>query len=993
MPASLTVAAAGGGEEARSLLLSLAGLALGLLLGALLARLLSWRRPRAEATAREKEQRYRLLFQAARDPILLLDLEGHFIDGNEAAKQAFGVTSLKDLMGQPPTRFSPDLQPDGQLSSAKANQMICTAFSEGSVQFEWTHRRLDGSEFVAEVALTAIRTEHPPVLMAHLRDITSLKETQAALRERMQLEEAILRASTRFISVPLEQLDAEMDRALQDLGRFAEADRAYVFQFREDGVTMDCTHEWCRPGVSEQIAALQNLPLSDFPWFVERIQRREVVPVPRVRELPPEAAAERKEFEREGIQSMICVPMLVGDQVVGFLGFDFVRAEQVWAEETVTLLRVAADAITDVLVRKRAEQALRESRERYRSLVETTSDWIWEVDAEGVYTYASPKVKELLGYEPEEVVGKTPFDFMAPAEARRVAAAVLPHFARREPFSHLKNLNLRKDGREVLLDSSGVPVFDEQGEFRGFRGIDRDITELRQAEEAVSRRLRLEELLIWASSRLISLEPEDMDAEIDRVLGALGEFAEADRAYVLQMRDEHTAQTTHEWCRAGVSPQIVERAILTADEFPWYAERLRRREVILVPRLRDLPPEAASERREMERQGIESQIAVPMVLGEQVLGYLGFDSVTAESAWSEETVALLRGAASVIANALTRRRAEEALRQSEARLRALFAGISDLILVMDREGRYLEIVPTKFELLHRSASELLGKTVWEVFPEPQAKFFAEHIRRALDTRETVSMEYSLMVGDKLMRFAAALSPLAEDTVIVVARDVTTQVEQYEQLLAAERSRAALAEHLNAEVNHRARNNLAIVSGLLQMQALQESDRRVALQLREAVARIRTFVDIHETIYAAGVEEVDLLEVLRQVASTLRAVFAAAGADLAVTGEPQLCPTRAATNLAVVTNELITNALKHGGPGADGELHITVHLSRGEGWLGIQVRNSGTPVPQDFDLAAAAGMGLRLTTSMAEQYGGTFSLRPTEGGSVAELIVAETALRE
>ena len=76
----------------------------------------------------------------------------------------------------------------------------------------------------------------------------------------------------------------------------------------------------------------------------------------------------------------------------------------------------------DITERKQAEEALRKSEQRFRSLVETTSEWIWEVDQNGVYTYASPKVKDILGYEPEEVVGKTPFDFMDRHEAERVGA-------------------------------------------------------------------------------------------------------------------------------------------------------------------------------------------------------------------------------------------------------------------------------------------------------------------------------------------------------------------------------------------------------------------------------------------------------------------------------------------------------------------------------------------------------------------------------------------
>jgi PAS domain S-box-containing protein len=139
----------------------------------------------------------------------------------------------------------------------------------------------------------------------------------------------------------------------------------------------------------------------------------------------------------------------------------------------------------DITERKRAEEALRESEERLRSLTESTRDWVWEVDAQGIYIYSSPKVKDLLGYEPEEVIGTTPFDFMPPDEVKRVAAEFGAIVESRRAFQRLENTNLHKDGQRVVLESSGMPVFDASGHFRGYRGIDRDITERKHAEEAL----------------------------------------------------------------------------------------------------------------------------------------------------------------------------------------------------------------------------------------------------------------------------------------------------------------------------------------------------------------------------------------------------------------------------------------------------------------------------------------------------------------------------
>jgi PAS domain S-box-containing protein len=130
-----------------------------------------------------------------------------------------------------------------------------------------------------------------------------------------------------------------------------------------------------------------------------------------------------------------------------------------------------------------AVAALRKSEEKYRNCVETISDWVWEVDANAVYTFVSPRVRDLLGYEPGEILGKTPFDLMPPDEALRVKEIFDPYAARREPFQTIENTNLHKDGHLVVLETSGAPFFDANGTFLGYRGVDREIGRRKRAEE------------------------------------------------------------------------------------------------------------------------------------------------------------------------------------------------------------------------------------------------------------------------------------------------------------------------------------------------------------------------------------------------------------------------------------------------------------------------------------------------------------------------------
>lgn len=139
--------------------------------------------------------------------------------------------------------------------------------------------------------------------------------------------------------------------------------------------------------------------------------------------------------------------------------------------------------VRDISTRKKFEAALRESELRFRALVETTSDWIWEIDENEVYTYAGPKITEYLGYRPEEVIGIRHYDLMTTGEQRSFKAKFRSISQKRKPFYALEKRNLHKSGETVILETSGVPVFDRDGRFRGYRGIDRDVTERRLLEQ------------------------------------------------------------------------------------------------------------------------------------------------------------------------------------------------------------------------------------------------------------------------------------------------------------------------------------------------------------------------------------------------------------------------------------------------------------------------------------------------------------------------------
>ncbi len=127
-----------------------------------------------------------------------------------------------------------------------------------------------------------------------------------------------------------------------------------------------------------------------------------------------------------------------------------------------------------------------------------------------------------------------------------------------------------------------------------------------------------------------------------------------------------------------------------------------------------------------------------------------------------------------------RKKAEDALHASESELRAIFETIPDVIIVLDKDGRYLKIAPSNPDLLYLPAEDLLGKRIHDIFPRENADQFLKYIRRALRTRATVRFEYELLVRDKTMWFSGTTTPLTKDTVVWVVRDITSQKQVEEQ---------------------------------------------------------------------------------------------------------------------------------------------------------------------------------------------------------------------
>jgi len=135
---------------------------------------------------------------------------------------------------------------------------------------------------------------------------------------------------------------------------------------------------------------------------------------------------------------------------------------------------------------KKEHEARTKSEERFRVVAESAGEWIWEVDNEGMYTYSSSTIEKILGYTPEEIVGNKHFyDFFKEDVKKELKEGAFSVFKQKQVFNDFENPNIHKNGQIVFMNTSGSPILDKEGNLIGYRGADRDITEHKQAKEAL----------------------------------------------------------------------------------------------------------------------------------------------------------------------------------------------------------------------------------------------------------------------------------------------------------------------------------------------------------------------------------------------------------------------------------------------------------------------------------------------------------------------------
>ncbi|MBX3045312.1 MAG: PAS domain S-box protein [Candidatus Kapabacteria bacterium] len=233
-------------------------------------------------------------------------------------------------------------------------------------------------------------------------NVTERKIAEKELQHLNRMQSILMNIASKYINISLDRVDMTMQKSLEELGKFAQADRVYIFDYDWEKFVCNNTYEWCENGITAEINNLQNVPLGMMLDWVDAHKKGEAMYVPDVSQLP--RGAVREILEPQGIKTVITVPMMDGNNCIGFVGFDSVINHHIYTQNEQKLLKVFAQMIVNIILRENLDRELisardtaEENERKVRSMFENSLVGFLYCNDSGVLIEANPAALKMLG--------------------------------------------------------------------------------------------------------------------------------------------------------------------------------------------------------------------------------------------------------------------------------------------------------------------------------------------------------------------------------------------------------------------------------------------------------------------------------------------------------------------------------------------------------------------------------------------------------------------
>ncbi len=383
--------------------------------------------------------------------------------------------------------------------------------------------------------------------------------------------------------------------------------------------------------------------------------------------------------------------------------------------ESHDIARIAGIA-QDITERKNFIDAVRQSVSKYRSLVENINEWVWEIDSDDIYVYSSPQVSDILGYDAEEVLGRKPFDFMAAQEAFRVGEYLNSSKKYQQWINSYESRMIDSSGKERFIETNGSPIIDEAGVLRGYRGINRDISDRIMNQKKIQQYANEMEWKSWelqneitvrkkteeelehkdkllsavANAGNLLLIKSEINESLSEALSVVSRTIGADCSYVYENKKSNESEDSSPKIFCSTLSNSSGDANTASDRIPSglcfsFFDELKQ-DTVLYGSIGNL-----SANRKLEnmllKHGLNSVIVLPIFIDNEFWGIIGFNDCNIEYIMSETYISIYRMFAGAIAASIKRSQQEEFLRRAKVMADTANKAKSEFLANMSHEIR------------------------------------------------------------------------------------------------------------------------------------------------------------------------------------------------------------------------------------------------------------------------------------------------------------------